>query len=215
MCADENNKICDLGEYRELRANTLRAVSAPPGEVHRQQLVRAQLFSFSPKRRKQRRPVLMRNPLALSPLLDGGPIRSDISGHRCECFPAAKKLVERAHAPKVSPDELSGQGPPMIPVTAACDLRTISPMGRGVTPVKFRSEMAERLKAARIMARYETQKRAADALGVGLDRYEKWESGRTPVPAQYIGAVCELYGVDANYLFSVNPRAAAASKRTA
>ena len=72
--------------------------------------------------------------------------------------------------------------------------------------------MAKRLKAARVMARYETQKQAADALGVRVDRYEKWESGRTPVPAQYIGSVCALYGIDANYLFDTQP--AAAARRT-
>lgn len=55
------------------------------------------------------------------------------------------------------------------------------------------------------MARFSTQKQAADALGVGVDRYEKWESGRTPVPAQYVVPVCQLYGIDANYLFAIEP----------
>lgn len=63
--------------------------------------------------------------------------------------------------------------------------------------------MAKRLMSARIMAGFETKKQAADALKIGLDRYEKWESGRTPVPAQYVGAICELFNIDANYLFGV------------
>lgn len=76
-------------------------------------------------------------------------------------------------------------------------------MGRATTPVKFRAEMAKRLMSARIMAGFETKRQAADALQIGLDRYEKWESGRTPVPAQYVGAICELFSIDANYLFGV------------
>lgn len=89
----------------------------------------------------------------------------------------------------------------MIPMTTPAPERTIRPMGRNVTPVKFRAEMAKRLESARRVAGFETKKQAADRLGIGLDRYEKWESGRTPVPAQYISPVCELFGVDANYLF--------------
>jgi transcriptional regulator with XRE-family HTH domain len=81
------------------------------------------------------------------------------------------------------------------------------PMGRGTTPARFRQTLADRLRSARIVAGYETQLQAAQALGVGMDRYRKWESGRTPVPAQYIPAVCELYGIDANYLFSVEAKA--------
>lgn len=69
--------------------------------------------------------------------------------------------------------------------------------------------MAERLKAARVMAGFETQLEAAQALRVGLDRYRKWESGRTPVPAQYVPAVCELFHIDANYLFAIQVKASA------
>lgn len=82
-------------------------------------------------------------------------------------------------------------------------------MGRSTTPVKFRAEMAKRLMAARVVAGYATKKEAADALQIGLDRYEKWESGRTPVPPQYVGAVCELFNIDANYLFGVQSSAVA------
>lgn len=86
--------------------------------------------------------------------------------------------------------------------------RTISPMGRGVTPARFRAALADKLRSARVVAGYETQQQAATALGVGLDRYRKWESGRTPIPAQYVPVVCELFGIDANYLFSVEAKVA-------
>lgn len=204
----KGNPISDLREYRELRANSLGATAAPLGEVHGQKVVSAQVFAFPAKRRKNRRPVLMRNPLALAPLLNGGLLDANVLGHLGQGSPGFKEVVKRSHVTEYAPDELSGQVPPMIPVTGSRPLRTISPMGRGVTPVKFRTEMAKRLRAARVMARYETQKEAAAALGVGLDRYEKWENGRTPVPAQFIGQVCELYGIDANYLFDVERTAA-------
>lgn len=204
------NPISDLREYRELRANSLGAAAGPAtlGEVQGQEVVSAQLYAFAPKRIKKRRPVLMRNPLPLAPLLDRGLLNPNVVGHLGKGSPSFEEGVKRSHVTEYAPDELSGQVPPNIPVTRSRPLRTISPMGRGVTPVKFRSEMAKRLRAARIMARYETQKEAAAALGVGLDRYEKWENGRTPVPAQFISQVCELYGVDANYLFDVDRTAA-------
>lgn len=95
----------------------------------------------------------------------------------------------------------------MIPMTKTVPVPTISPMGRSTTPVKFRAEMAKRLMSARVVAGYSTKKEAADALQIGLDRYEKWESGRTPVPAQYVGPICELFRIDANYLFGVQSSA--------
>lgn len=79
-------------------------------------------------------------------------------------------------------------------------------MGRGTTPTRFRDELATRLKAARVMAGFDTQQKAADALGIKLDRYTKWEGGRTPVPAQYVPIVCDLFHVDANYLFAIQTR---------
>ena len=93
-------------------------------------------------------------------------------------------------------------------MTKTAPMPTISPMGRATTPVKFRAEMAKRLMSARVVAGYTTKKEAADALQIGLDRYEKWESGRTPVPAQYVGAICQLFNIDANYLFGVQSSAA-------
>lgn len=201
--ASKNNRVRDLGEYRESRAKTLGTVAPALGKMQGEQLVCAQVFAFVAKRLKKRRPVLVRNGMPLAPLLDRGPVRSNVGRHGSQCVPGVKDVVERSHMAHSAPDELSGQVPPNIPVTADRPDRTISPMGRGVTPVKVRSDIAKRLKAARVMARFATQKEAADALGVGIDRYEKWESGRTPVPAQYVGPVCELYGIDANYLFGV------------
>jgi len=77
-------------------------------------------------------------------------------------------------------------------------------MGRGTTPVKFKNELGQRLRSARIVAGYKTQEEAAKAIGVELSRYSKWERGRSPIPAQYVQSICTLYDIDANYLFDVN-----------
>lgn len=174
--------------------------------IHREKVVTGQLVPFPLKGMKQRRPMLRGNATPLPPLLNHRTVPADIGSHLRERFPVVKNIVYRAHACEFAPDELSGQGPPMIPMTLTATVRTIRPMGRGTTPVRFRAEMAKRLKSARIVAGYTTQKQAADALRIGLDRYEKWESGRTPIPAQYIGPICELFGVDANYLYGIEPK---------
>lgn len=174
--------------------------------MHCKEPIACQLLAFPSKRMDQRRPRVRRNATALLPLFDSIPAPADISGHRGERLPGAKHIVNRSHARDSAPDELSGQGPLMNPMTVLAPIRTMCPMGRGTTPVRFRAEMAKRLRSARVVAGYATQKQAADALRIGLDRYEKWESGRTPIPAQYIGAICGLYGVDANYLYNIESR---------
>lgn len=189
-----------------------RAANSP---MHGEKLVTGQLYAHPSKGLDQSGPGVGRNALAFLPFLDriSGP--TDIGSHRRERFPTAKDIVKRAHATQYASDGLSVQEPPMIPMTTLAPVRTISPMGRGTTPVKFRAEMATRLTSARIVAKFATKKEAADALGIGLDRYEKWESGRTPVPAQYIGPICALFGVDANYLYDIEPRPAAREQKKA
>jgi hypothetical protein len=185
----------------------------PHALMHREQSIAGQLLAFPSERLNQRRPRIGRDALALPPLLDRIPGPTDIGSHRGECFPTGKDIFEGAHALEYASDGLSVQEPTMIPMTVSTHVPTISPMGRGTTPVKFRAEMAKRLTSARIVAGFTTKKQAADALGVGLDRYEKWETGRTPIPAQYVGPVCDLYAIDANYLFGIPSKAAAAPRK--
>lgn len=111
------------------------------------------------------------------------------------------RLLGGFHPHDIAGDELSRQVPSIIPVTREPPGRTIRPMGRGVTPVRYRAEIAERLRSARIMAGYSTQAEFAKALGIELERYKKWESGRTPIPYQYVPIACALLSIDANYLF--------------
>jgi DNA-binding XRE family transcriptional regulator len=125
------------------------------------------------------------------------------SSHIREGRPARKEIIEGLHGSNDAGDGLSRQVKPMIPVTKGRRTRTISPMGRGTTPAKFKNELADRLRSARIVAGYETQKEFAAALSIQEERYKKWESGRTPIPHTYVPLVCELLNIDANYLFGV------------
>lgn len=198
-----------MGLHTQARTRLPKVVSldsrrSPSTVVHRKQSVAGQLLAFTSKRLNQRRPGTGRDASALPPFLDRVLSPAHIGSHLRERGPTVKDIVKRAHATQYASDGLSGQGPPMIPMTATAPPPTISPMGRATTPVRFRAEMAKRLTSARVVAGYATKKQAADALQIGLDRYEKWESGRTPVPAQYVGPICELFNVDANYLFGVS-----------
>lgn len=177
--------------------------------MHGKQLGGADVLAFPLERFHQRGPRGGRDAFPLLPLLDSGSRLADVVGHFGDGLPRVKEAVDRSHKGEYASDELSVQEPPMIPMTVTVPEQTIRPsMGRSTTPVKFRAEMAKRLEAARRVAGFTTKKEAAARLGIGLDRYEKWESGRTPVPAQYVGPVCELYGVDANYLFATEPKRA-------
>lgn len=173
--------------------------------VHRQKMISTQLMTTPTQGGQHAAPCVGRNTATLLPFLDSRRGSSNFGGHlrgRAERF---EHFLQCAHMREYASDGLSDQGPPMIPVTVFQTPPTISRMGRSSTPAKLRAEMAKRLMSARIVAGYSTKKQAADALGITLDRYEKWESGRTPVPAQYIKPVCELFGIDANYLYGVEP----------
>jgi DNA-binding XRE family transcriptional regulator len=153
--------------------------------------------------------MLIRDAAALPPLLDGLVLLPDIGSQGSGIvIPPIENSFEGKglHVPDSAGDNYSRQAASMIPVTANRAPRTMCPMGRGVAPTRFKSEFAERLKAARIAAGYATQQEFANVLGVPIERYKKWESGRTPMPHQYIPAACELTGQDANYFFKVSAK---------
>lgn len=193
---------------RVVSLESRRGTASP--RVHGEKVITGQLVPFPTQRLNQSRPIIRGDTASRFPLLGPRTRHIKIGSHFRERVPGVKNIVKRSeHGAEYAPDELSVQGPTMNPMTGTWAIRTICPMGRGVTPTRVRSEIATRLKAARIHARFTTQKEAADALGIRVDRYEKWESGRTPVPAQYVGPVCQLYGIDANYLFGIEPSPAA------
>jgi hypothetical protein len=53
---------------------------------------------------------------------------------------------------------------------------------------KFAMSFARRLKTARLAAGYSTPEKFAEALGVSVRAYRKWESGRTLMPHEYLRA---------------------------
>jgi hypothetical protein len=179
--------------------------------VRSQKVVRAQVLSFSLRSDNDLSPVILRNAFALPPLVDRPMTLINVGSkldHRRPDGEDRSKGIGGFHVDHCGPDYLSGQAPSNIPLTKKRRPRTIAPMGRGTTPARFRSDLADRLRSARVVAGYGTQLEAANALGIGLDRYRKWESGRTPVPAQYVPLVCDLFSIDANYLFDIHSKVA-------
>lgn len=133
---------------------------------------------------------------------------TDGLGHLRDGVPQLEKLFEGGHAPHSAGDYLSRQPGAINPVTKQALKGTISPrMGRGSTPTSVKKAIAQRLRAARIAhGRFPTQAPFAKALNIEVERYKKWESGRTPIPPEFIGPICDLLGQDANYLFDVRPK---------
>lgn len=185
--------------------------------MHDHQVFSAKVLPFPPGGRNNRRPSRLRYPTSLLPLGN----RPVILANRVSQLRNGAKGSEKSldgingiggllclHPADDAGDGLSRQVAPIIPVTTRKRPRTIRPMGRHSTPSKFKDEFAVRLRAARIAAGYETMKEFAEALGIQEERYKKWESGRTPIPHEFVPLTCELLDKDANYLFRVTPRAA-------
>lgn len=156
-----------------------------------------------------------RNAASLAPLLCPTGRDANIASHLGDRVPAPEKLSEGSHVGSyIAGDGLSRQVVAIVPVTVLEAHRTMSPMGRARTPVQFNKAFAARLKAARIAAGYDTQKPFATALGIEVERYKKWESGRTPIQHEYVEAVCGLTGKDANYFYGIIPAREQIVKRT-
>jgi hypothetical protein len=88
-------------------------------------------------------------------------------------------------------------------------------VGRAKTPVQFNKELALRLRSARVAAGYDSMGPFAKALGIELERYKKWESGRTPFQHEYMTGICALTGKDANYFYGIRTAAEQPAKRAA
>lgn len=187
-----------------------RSVSSPSRRprVHGKKLLRAQVLTLSLKGSGHLTPPVRGDAPSNLPLLGSPMTDSHIGSHIGDGVPAGKNVVYGFHNPDCAGDELSRQQGTSASVTQKRSRRTICPMGRGTTPARFKDEFADRLRSARIAAGYSTQGEFAQALGVPTERYKKWESGRTPIPHQYVPLACDLLEKDANYLFRVAPKAA-------
>jgi hypothetical protein len=197
------NRVRDLREYRESRALTLDR-SPRLGRMHGEQFVSADVLPFRSQRRNQRRPRCMRDSLALKPLLGSGFGNADVVGHLRDGRPAAEHFRDAFHnKAHYDGDGLSRQAVATIPVLDSGHHSTIRRMGRARTPIQFNKELALRLKSARIAAGYDTQPPFAKALGIEVERYKKWESGRTPFQHEFLPEICRLTGKDANFFYAV------------
>lgn len=177
--------------------------------MHREQIVSTQLFSFPPGGRDHLGPSGGRDAPPLLPLGDGPVTLVHGVGHLGDGVPQLKEVGNCAHAPDSVGDGLSRQVGTMNSVTGFASKRTMCPrMGRGTTPANVKKSIAERLRAARIAAEYPTQAEFAKQLGVEVERYKKWESGRTPIPHEFVAMACELLGKDANYLYGIQAKVA-------
>jgi hypothetical protein len=170
--------------------------------VHHEQIVGSNILPFTRSRRNHRRPVRGWDAPALPPFADNPMTDPNVISHFRDGGPAAEHVVE-FHDVTIAGDGLSRQAVATVPVTDCTPARTIRRVGRARSPVKFNKDLAMRLKAARVGAGYDTQAPFAKALGIELERYKKWESGRTPIAHEYLAAACELTGKDANYFYGV------------
>lgn len=193
-------------EKRTRRNNVIPfLLRSPASAVHREQRVCGDLLPFARKRGLDGRPMTVRNPTSLTPLAGSPRADADVTGHLRDGLPAFEQGTEGFHNALIAGDGLSRQVVPIVPVTKKEAHRTITAMGRAKTPIQFNKDLAMRLKAARIAAGYDTQGPFAKALGIELERYKKWESGRTPIQHEFLPRACELTGKDANYFYGVQP----------
>lgn len=174
-----------------------------------QQGISGHVLPFSPKGDEKHGPGIGGDTTPVLPLLDSPSAFAEVSSHVSDSVPARKYVENGLHAPDSVGDGLSRQVGTMNSVTDFVDKRTMCPrMGRGTTPTNVKKMIAERLRAARIAAEYPTQAEFAKVLGVEVERYKKWESGRTPIPHEFVALACDLLGKDANYLYGIQAKVA-------
>jgi DNA-binding XRE family transcriptional regulator len=171
--------------------------------MHGHKLLGGKVLAFPLKHMTDAGPPVGGDALAIAPFLRAPLGNANVIGHFRDGPPAVKNVFDGFHYQEYAGDGLSRQQGKTIPLASAMRTRTICPMGRGTTPRRFKDDFADRLRSARVAAGYETQAQFALALGVTHERYKKWESGRTPIPHQYVPLACELLDKDANYLFRV------------
>lgn len=183
--------------------------------MHGKQLGSADVLAFSLERLHEARPRGRRDLFPLPPLGDGPVTLSNVVSHGLDGVPAVKEFVEGFHTPENSRYKLSRPQVAGFPVPSRGSGGDNSRMGRARSPVQFNKELAARTKAARIAAGYGDAKEFAEKrLGVGYERYKKWESGRTPIQHEYVPLFLELTGKDANYLFDIRVARAEQERRT-
>lgn len=186
-----------------------------PSRMHREQIGSADILALPLERLNQRRPSRRRNLFPLPPLGDRPMTLANVRRHVGNRSPAIEHVSKVLHDPHSVGYKLSRQARAGFPVQVRTPAGDNSQMGRARSPVQFNKDIAARTKAARIAAGYgEAREFAEKFMLVTYERYKKWESGRTPIPHEYVPRFFELTGKDANYLFDTHS-AEAKGRRTA
>lgn len=201
-------KVVDGNKIRKPKNVSSIARRAARRAMHRKQLLGGKLFPLDFGCSDNCGPVIRRDTRTLLPLLDTPMGLTDGFSHLSEGIPQLEEIIKCGHAADCAGDYLSRQPGAINPVTIQALIGTMCPhMGRGTTPSSVKKAIAQRLRAARIAhGAYPTQAPFAKALNIEVERYKKWESGRTPIPPEFIWPICELLGQDANYLFDVRAK---------
>lgn len=147
------------------------------------------------------RPAPRRNGPTVLPLLHGVRELVDLPGKTGERIPEGKQVLNCLHRGTLMPrDNSSRQVGSTCPVPKPEQVGTMSPMGRGTSPARFKKEFCARLRVARIAARYEPEQ-VADLLGVAVDTWRRYEV-RTLLPHHLLPRVCELFGVTVDFFYA-------------
>jgi len=77
-------------------------------------------------------------------------------------------------------------------------------MAKKTTPTEIELAFIERTKTAR-QGRFGAAKDMAKALGIGAERYAKYEF-RSPLPHEYVEQFCLIAGVSIEWLFTGSER---------
>lgn len=183
--------------------------------MHGKQLGSADVLAFPLERLHQRRPRRRRDLFPLLPLGDSPVTLANVSRHLSDGVPAREHISDRFHVPEYKRYKLSRPAIAGFPVLGGRVAGDNSRMGRARSPVQFNKDIAARTKAARIAAGFGDAREFAEKhMGVGYERYKKWEGGRTPIQHEYVPRFYELTGKDANYLFDIKPAKADQERRS-
>lgn len=149
------------------------------------------------------RPCARGNAIPLPPLLHGFGPPTNGNAKIGVCRPEFKNVVECLHGPYNARDRLSRQAGTTLAVTYGNAKGTISPMAKKSTPMKYRRDFQQRLKALRVLSRL-TQEQVAAELGLkDRDAYAKYETRSLP-PHDLIPAICDLFSVSCDDLMRGN-----------
>jgi hypothetical protein len=145
-------------------------------------------------------PTPRRDRPTVLPFLNGIGKLAELPGQAGQRIPKVENVLNSLHREDViSRDEISRQVGITDPVTMQYADGTLCPMGRGVSPARFKKEFCARVRVARISASYEPEQ-VAEMLGIPVDTWRRYEL-RTLLPHHMIPRVCALFSVPLDFFY--------------